>query len=327
MGFHNDPFPDNISYGSRGGPGYRSSVIFTDSGKRHAVQRWSNALRRYNVAYGVKEYDDLTALLEFYLARDGIIHSFPFKDYLDHATTPTHRVGGTGDAAVTFSDVTIGTGDGSTTTFQMFKTYTSGVYSKNRAITKTKTGTVLAAVDGVEKDEGVDFSVNDLTGILTFTTPPPDGDAVTAGCEFFVPCFFGDEVDELFDISVDSFEAGAIDQIPLIEDPDDGLQTPEDLPMGGSKRIDPMATSVSLSRAEALLYALNPTSSGLTVRLPDPTYYQEGAPIFAIANLNGTNSLTVRDHDNNLVGTIAASGFMEILLTVDAVGDKLYLGR
>ena len=53
----------------------------TDSGAEHRTARWTDALRQYNARYGVRDQNDLSAVMEFYLAREGALGSFRFKDW------------------------------------------------------------------------------------------------------------------------------------------------------------------------------------------------------------------------------------------------------
>ena len=77
-------------------------------------------------------------------------------------------------------------------------------------------GSVRVAVAGVEKTEGVDFSCDPSTGLVTFLAgqAPGLGAVVTAGFLFDVPVRF--DTDYL-EVDLTAFAAGAIPKIPLIE--------------------------------------------------------------------------------------------------------------
>ena len=77
-------------------------------------------------------------------------------------------------------------------------------------------GSVRIAVDGVEKTDGVDWSCDPVTGLVTFEAGavPADGASVTAGFAFDVPVRF--DIDRL-EINLTGFDAGDIPTIPLVE--------------------------------------------------------------------------------------------------------------
>ena len=66
------------------------------------------------------------------------------------------------DGTPTALDQTIGVGDGTTTVFQLSKTYGASFDPYLRPITKPVAGSVKVAVDGIELTSG--FRVDPLTG-------------------------------------------------------------------------------------------------------------------------------------------------------------------
>ncbi|HSC17810.1 MAG TPA: DUF2460 domain-containing protein, partial [Rhizomicrobium sp.] len=113
---------------------------------------------------------------------------------------------------VTPLDQNIGTGDGTTTQFQLIKTYTSGPSSWMRTIGKPVAGTARVAVAGVEQTSGI--AIDHTTGLITFDSAPATGAAITAGFEFDTPARF--DTDSL-SINLSNFTAGEIPSIPLVE--------------------------------------------------------------------------------------------------------------
>lgn len=111
------------------------------------------------------------------------------------------------------TDQPIGTGNGAATLFQLTKRYTSGAQSWTRAITKPVAGTVTVALNGTPQASG--WSVSTATGLITFTTAPAAGVAITAGFpEFDVSVRF--DTDAL-DVTLDLERLGSITSIPLLE--------------------------------------------------------------------------------------------------------------
>lgn len=205
MAFHEIRFPDNISRGARGGPERRTQIVELASGDEERNASWANSRRRYDVAYGIRRADHLAAVVAFFEARNGRLHGFRFKDWGDHKSCLP-----SGTPAPT--DQMIGTGDGTTTAFQLVKRYASGSQSWVRNIAKPVAGSVIVALNGAPQASG--WSVDATTGVITFTTAPGSGVAVTAGFEFDVPVRFDTDV---LDVTLDLERLGSITSIPLLE--------------------------------------------------------------------------------------------------------------
>lgn len=205
MAFHEIRFPDSISRGEKGGPERRTRIVELASGDEERNASWANSRRRYDVSYGVRRADDLAAVVAFFEARNGRLHAFRFKDWSDYKSCLP-------SAAPTATDQIIGTGNGSTTTFALTKTYASGTQSWARAIIKPVAGTVTVSLNGVAQGSG--WSVNTTTGIVTFAVAPATGAVIRGGFEFDVPVRF--DTDEL-PVTLDIERTGSIPSIPLIE--------------------------------------------------------------------------------------------------------------
>ena len=80
-----------------------------------------------------------------------------------------------------------------------------------RPIRKPVPGSVIVARDGVLQTTG--WSVDTTTGVVTFATPPAEGQILTAGFLFDVPVRF--DTDRLAITSHDDAQGSA--PIPLIE--------------------------------------------------------------------------------------------------------------
>jgi uncharacterized protein (TIGR02217 family) len=205
MNFHEIQFPTSIAMHSTAGPVRKTEIVTLGSGfeERNAV--WANSRRAYDVGYGVKALDDLYAVIAFFEARMGRLYGFRLQDFTDCKSCAP-------GADVAATDQPIGTGDGTTTAFQLVKTYTSGPASWTRAIKKPAAGSVLIAVNGAAQTTG--FGVDSTTGLVTFTTAPANGAAITAGFAFDTPVRF--DTDQLA-INLANFSAGEIPSIPIVE--------------------------------------------------------------------------------------------------------------
>lgn len=207
MAFHEVRFPANLSFGSVGGPERRTEVVALTNGFEERNTPWAEARRRYDAGVSLRSLDDIEELIAFFEARQGQLHGFRWKDWADYKSCRA-------SATVGYEDQLIGVGDGVQTDFQLIKTYQSGVGSQTRRITKPVAGTVRVGLQGDEVQLGVHFALDVTTGLVTFSTPPTVGEQVTAGFEFDVPVRFDTT---MIQVSVASFQAGDVPQVPVVE--------------------------------------------------------------------------------------------------------------
>ena len=139
MAFHELRFPDNISRGAKGGPERRTQVVTLASGDEERNASWANSRRHYDAAYGIRRADDLAAVIAFFEARNGRLYGFRWKDWADYKSCLP-------SAAVTAFDQPLGTGDGTTTVFQLKKLYASGSQTWTRTILKPVAGSVQTGI-------------------------------------------------------------------------------------------------------------------------------------------------------------------------------------
>ncbi|MCL4743835.1 MAG: TIGR02217 family protein [Burkholderiaceae bacterium] len=205
MDFHELQFPPKISYGAVGGPAFKTTVYTRANGAEDRNIEWSRPRYEYDVAYGVKSQKELDQVLAFFYARLGRKHGFRFKDWTDYKSCPATK-----KPAAT--DQVIGTGDGTKTTFQLTKAYSSGGVDFVRQIKKPVAGTVRIAINGTEQGNG--WSADTTTGVVTFASAPGSGAVLTAGYEFDVPVRF--DTDECMTM-IDDYNAHTWGQIPLVE--------------------------------------------------------------------------------------------------------------
>jgi uncharacterized protein (TIGR02217 family) len=206
--FHEILFPLDIALKSAGGPQRRTDVVALGSGAEERNARWAHSRRRYDAGYGVKTFEALSQVVEFFEERRGRLYGFRWRDRLDHSSAA--------DAAIAATDQVIGTGDGVTAAFALCKTYGSLYSPYQRPIVKPVPGSVHVAVAGTDVVEGTAFTVDTTTGVVTFLAGhiPASGAAVTAGFLFDVPVRF--DTDYL-EVGLSAFAAGAIPKIPLVE--------------------------------------------------------------------------------------------------------------
>lgn len=196
MSFVEVQFPTDISYGASGGATYSTDIIETFGGHEQRNINWSSSRGKWNVAHGVKTQTQLDELIAFFRARRGRAIGFRFKDWSDYQAT----------------NQIIGSGDGSKTSFQLIKSYTSGSVTVDRTITKPVSGSISIYKAGVLQSTG--FTVNLTTGVVVFSSAPSSGQQITATFQFDVPARF--DTDQL-EVNLESYGIGSWGNIPIIE--------------------------------------------------------------------------------------------------------------
>lgn len=207
MAFHEVRFPASLSFGSVGGPERRTEIVTLANGYEERNTPWAHGRRRYDAGLSLRSLDDVDLLIAFFEARQGQLYGFRWKDWADYKSCLPSR-------EPAHDDQVIGIGDGQTASFQLFKTYASGESAYQRPIAKPVEGSVRVGFEGGELFEGVGFSVDPASGVVTLATVPYDGAEITAGFEFDVPVRF--DTDRI-QTSVASFRAGDVPNVPVVE--------------------------------------------------------------------------------------------------------------
>lgn len=207
MPFHEIRFPTDLSFGSVGGPERRTDIVQLTSGFEERNTPWAHSRRRYDAGLGLRSLDHIEQLIAFFEARQGQLFGFRWKDWSDFKSCAPSKRPATGDQVLAL-------GDGTSSSFQLTKSYSSGAAVYLRPITKPVAGSVVVAVQGEERLIGVDFEVDENTGLITFDVPPLEGEEITAGFEFDVPVRF--DTDRL-SVSMASFQAGQVPDVPVVE--------------------------------------------------------------------------------------------------------------
>lgn len=167
------------AYGWQGGPNI--DVLIRTLQNRHERRNRRGALVMHTFTLPFQNIRDpayLQYIKSAYMAMGGPHHSFLVKDYSDfqHGFGPE------------FEPMQFGIGDGTTTVFQLTKTYSFGSASYERDITKPLAGHKVF-VDGVDFGDMASLT----TGEVDFgSSPPADGQVLTWSGEFRVPVRFAD---------------------------------------------------------------------------------------------------------------------------------------
>lgn len=320
MSFHEVSFPDHIAWGATVGPTFSTSSLELESGRIETIPRWNSPRLKADVSTGLQSYEDLASLREFFIARRGPATGFRFKDHLDYHSNPTLS---NYQSAPGTMDQLIGTGDGSQTVFQLKKTYTSGLISRARVIRKPVAETVRVWVNGVEKVEDTDFTVDTTTGLVTFVSAPANGYSVHASFEFDVPMQFAPGMDEGLMTEIRFFGGGEMPSINLIEVVDPDAANVDEFFYGGAYEVSSNA-NLLMSTGLGRLWNISMGGTGLHARLPDPDALPRGTDLFTVVN-GGGNSFDLQDEGGAVLCTLASGDTVDVHLTEDSGGVAIWI--
>lgn len=192
-------FPKDISFGSSGGPEFKTDIVILGDDREQRNQAWEFPRERWNVAYGVRTNTQLDVLRAFFHARIGMARGFLFENPRDFM----------------FYECVIGVGDGAKKVFQLSKDYadTTGSIVYRRKVSRPKSGALRISLDGTPQIGG--WTCDYTTGVVTFAPGAPGNGAVlTADCDcFYFPMRFDTDYlsSTLEDYMAESTE------VPLIE--------------------------------------------------------------------------------------------------------------
>lgn len=194
MSFIETPrFPENVSFGMTGGPGFSTNVVVVQSGAEQRNQDWAQGRAKYDASHAARLPAEYNPLKAFFRAMKGRTHGFRFKDWSDYSATVAEGV-----------LIETATPD----YWQLYKTYTAGSLSDIRIIQKPISSTVSISGGGT-------YVLDPVTGLVHHTAGAEP--TVWSG-EFDVPCRFDtDEMrGEIINKSGGDFIMGW-NSIPLVE--------------------------------------------------------------------------------------------------------------
>jgi len=191
MAFLAERFPDKISFGAVGGPGFLTDVVITNSGDEARDQVWQDERGEWDVSHAARLPVAYRPLQAFFRAAKGRANTFRFKDWSDFAVTA---------AEGKFVMLT-------STTFQMVRRYTFGSQTVDRTIYLPVNATI--AIVG-----GSSPSLATTGGVVTVSSGTPTG---WSG-EFDVHARF--DTDKMKAVTIDRSGADLIigwSSIPIVE--------------------------------------------------------------------------------------------------------------
>jgi len=155
---------------------WSTDIVDYDTGKEQRNQIWSRPKRHWILPYNtfLQEYRD--KLLELRSRAHGAYRVFLFEYPYDYECA--------------LSECSI-TAIAAQVNFQLIKTYygdEAETWNENK--TRIQPGTIfppIIKIDSVTKTEGVDYTLDDDTGIVTFGAAPGAGKVLTANYRFYYP--------------------------------------------------------------------------------------------------------------------------------------------
>ena len=178
-------FPLCPSFGFEKRADYSVSIVELASGIRTVNRNWYYPLHEFvAVPLENKSEADSSLLQRFWHAIGGQAGQFLFKDYTDFTSAESPSM------AISSVDQPTATVAGTSGELQLMKVYIdqSFQFQQERLIQKPKQGTIVMAENGVTLVEGVDYTIDYDTGLVTPLSAMSG--VITWGGEFLVPVMF-----------------------------------------------------------------------------------------------------------------------------------------
>lgn len=215
MALHDVLFPVNLGRGATGGPRWEVEIVTTGTGLEKRNTPWANGRRQFRVPIPPRGHEDRETLIEFFLARRGQLFSFRFRDLSDFSSAANNGTPTKDDQTLVQDSVS---GSPTTGEYQLIKNYDeTGPLPYARNITKPRSGTVLVAKNGTLQADPGDYTIDLLTGVITFVSIPLSTDTITAGYLFDVPVRFAEDMLEITMVESDISEFVSVELIEVNE--------------------------------------------------------------------------------------------------------------
>lgn len=199
IGFHEVRFPEDVSWGSRGGPVYKTQVFTSHRGYEKRNVDWSQPMMQFNAAYGIKTDAHIMNVLNFFNARQGRLFGFRYKNWCNYR----------------IKEDVIATGDGYSKRLPLWKFYGFAGNRHYKRLRKIVRGSVQGVQVGFEPVvEGVDFRIDYDGGEIVFNDPVGYGIPVRAlNLEFDEPVRF--EEDSVENV-IEQYNNNALSNLDLV---------------------------------------------------------------------------------------------------------------
>ncbi len=178
-------FPECPSLGYTSEPSYSNTITKFWGGGETRQRNWSRPLIRVSCTVGPRQEEIIETLLAWWHVAGGSANGFRFKDYADYRSAAF-------DDDISNTDQPLVLVTGSPAVYQLTKRYTHGAGDQDREIYKPVAGTILIADNGTPKTLGVDYTIDNSTGLVSLLFSPAG--TLTWGGEFDLPMRFDSEM-------------------------------------------------------------------------------------------------------------------------------------
>ena len=159
-------------------PTFNTSTKQAVSGRELRLTQQIYPLTEYQLSFEFLRSDsnvEYETLAGFFLSVRGASESWLFTDPADYSVT----------------DMSFGTGDGATVSFQLSRSFGAGGFTFSQAVQNVNAATAIK-VAGVTKTVTTDYTI-DPTGLVTFTVAPAAAAALTWTGTYYHRCRFKDD--------------------------------------------------------------------------------------------------------------------------------------
>ena len=194
-------FPEDVSWGSSGGPTFKTQVFEGYRGVEKRNIDWKSPIMQFNVAYGIKTDEQMTDIISFFNARQGKLRGFRYKNWANFQILNDN----------------IAVGDGVSERLPMIRTYGFPATQTFKRLYKIVVGSVTGVTVGGEAlVEGINYNIDYNSGEIIFEAGRTPGEGVpvkAVTCEFDEPVRF--DVDHL-QIVIENFNNNSLSNLPMI---------------------------------------------------------------------------------------------------------------
>jgi uncharacterized protein (TIGR02217 family) len=194
-------FPEDVSFGSSGGPTFKTSIFEAYRGGEKRNIDWASPLMEFDVAYGIKTDEQMARVIAFFNARQGKLRGFRYKNWANYQIINDN----------------IAIGDGLSNRLPIIRTYGFPATQTYKRLYKIVLGSVSGVRIGNETlVEGEDYAIDYNSGEIIFSADriPGEGTPIkVTNLEFDEPVRF--DIDNL-NIVIEAFNNNSISQLPLV---------------------------------------------------------------------------------------------------------------